>query len=160
MAMRYSSGFSLDNLRQNLFSRQKSFCKQMHEEVEAGAEQIMAKSQSNSPVDTYNLEEAHHITKTMTEADHVRFTVEVSGPGYGSDDPRDVSNYAMEVHENYENMGSGGHPKPGSKSAAKQAAGHEVGSKFLERAIETEKPEVINKVRKAVKANWTNKKGK
>lgn len=158
--MRYSSGFDLNNLKQNLFARQKKLNKEMHETVEAGAERIMAKSQSNSPVDTYNLEEAHHITKTMTQADHVRFSIEVSGMGYGSDNPRDVSSYAMEVHENYENMGNGGHPKPGTKSAAKKAAGHDVGSKFLERAISSEKPEVIDTVRKAVRRNFTNGKKK
>lgn len=150
MGMRYSSGFNLDQLKQNLFSRQKKLNKEMHQTVEAGAEQIMAKSQSNSPVDTYNLEEAHHISKSLTQADHVRFSVEVSGIGYGSDDPRDVASYAMEVHENYDKMGP--------KSAAKAAAGHDVGSKFLERAITSEKGEVINNVRSAVKRNFTNRK--
>jgi nanoRNase/pAp phosphatase (c-di-AMP/oligoRNAs hydrolase) len=157
MGMRYSSGFSLENLRQNLFSRQRKFNKDMHTEVEAGAELIMKKSQANTPIDTYNLEEAHHIQKTRTAADNVRFTIEVSGMGYGSDDPRDVSNYAMEVHENYENMGSGGHPKAGSKTAAKKLGNPDVGSKFLEKAIESEKPEVIEKVRGAVRRNFVNK---
>lgn len=160
MSMRYSSGFSLDNLRQNLFSRQKQFNKEMHQEVEKGAEQIMAKSQANVPVDSYNLEEAHHIEKSFTQADHVRFSVEVSGIGYGSDNPRDVAEYAMEVHENYENMGSGGHPRADSKTAQKKLTNPDVGSKFLEKAIQSEKPEVIENVRQAVKRNMTSKAGK
>lgn len=146
MGMRYSSQFNLDKLRQNLFARQGRFNKDMRDATEAGAELIMAKSQSNSPVDTYNLEEAHHIEKSITAADHVRFTVEVSGVGYGSERPRDVANYAMEVHENYTNMGP--------KSAAKLAAGHEVGGKFLERAVETEKQKAIALIRAAVRKNW------
>lgn len=152
MSMRYSSQFDLAKLKQNLFSKQKNLNREMHEVTKQGAERIMKKSQSNSPIDTYNLEEAHHITQTFTKADNIRYTVEVSGIGYGSDNPRDVSNYAMEVHENYENMGNGGHPKPGSKSADKKAAGHEVGSKFLERAVDSEKPAIIEEMRKAVRS--------
>jgi hypothetical protein len=146
MGMRYSSEFNLDKLRQNLFARQGRFNREMRIATEKGAEIIMAKSQSNSPVDTHNLEEAHHIEKTITAADHVRFTIEVSGIGHGSEKPRDVANYAMEVHENYTSMGP--------KSAAKLAAGHEVGGKYLERAIETEKAKAIALIRQAVRKNW------
>lgn len=150
MGMSYSTQFNLDKLKQNLFTRQRKFNKEMHQETEAGAEQIMAKSQSNSPVDTHNLEEAHHITKTFTKSDNVRFTVEVSGIGYGSDKPRDVRvpvDYAMEVHENYTTMGP--------KSRDKANAGHEVGGKYLERAVASEKPEVIEKIRGAVRRNFS-----
>lgn len=154
MSMAYSSQFNLAKLRQSLFTKQKKFNAEMHKEVEAGAEQIMKKSQANAPVDTHNLEEAHHIQKTMTQADNVRFTVEVSGIGYGSDDPRDISDYVMEVHENYENMLGGGHPKPDSKTAIKKATNPDVGSKFLWKAIQSEKPEVIDKVRGAVKRSF------
>jgi hypothetical protein len=154
MGMKYSTGFDLNSLRQNLFARQKKFNSDMHQQAEAGAEQIMAKSQSNSPVDTYNLEEAHHIKKTLTKADHVRFSVEVSGPGYGSDNPRDVEEYAIIIHERYLDA-DGPNPVMGPKSAAKAAAGHDVGKQFLARAIESEKPAVIDKIRRAVRQNWT-----
>jgi hypothetical protein len=120
----------------------------MRDAAEQGAELIMAKSQSNAPVDTHNLEEAHHIKQTVTDADHVRFTVEVSGVGFGSDDPRDVDNYAMEMHENYEDY------KMGEKSEAKMAAGHEVGSKYLERAVESEKGKAVDLIRQAARKNF------
>ena len=148
MAMAYSSGFNLDKLKQNLFARKGRFNVEMRQAAEEGAELIMAKSQSNAPVDTHNLEEAHHITKSITAADHVRFSIEVSGEGYGSEDPRDVSNYAMEMHEHYEEY------KMGEKSAAKLAAGHDVGSKYLERAVESEKAKAVELIRQAARKNF------
>lgn len=155
MAMAYSSQFNLDKLRQSLFAKQGRANAAMRQATEAGAEKIMEKSQSNSPVDTYNLEEAHHIEQTLTEADHVRFKVEVSGVGYGSDDPRDVETYAMIVHENLAPYGTGElNGKPfsiGKLSQAKAAAGNDVGGKFLDRAVESEKKAAIEGIRQAVR---------
>lgn len=151
MGMSYSTQYNPAKFKQSMFARKGRVYKAMREAAEQGAERIMAQSQSNSPVDTHNLEEAHHITTSTTAADNIRYSVEVSGLGYGADRPRDVGNYIVEVHENYENMGRGGHPRPGSKSYAKMQAGHAVGSKFLERALETEKPFAINGIRRAVR---------
>ena len=156
MAMRYSSSFNLDKLRQNLFARKGRFNKDMREAAEEGAEIIMAKSQSNSPVDTYNLEEAHHIKETFTKADHVRFSIEVSGMGYGSDEPRNVDEYAMIIHERYLDP-DGPNPNMGPKSRAKAEAGHEVGKQFLSRAIESEKAKAVELIRQAVRRNFRNK---
>lgn len=151
MSMRYSSSFNLDKLRQNLFARKGRFNKDMRQAAEEGAEMVMAKSQSNSPVDTFNLEQAHHIEQTLTKADHVRFTIEVSGIGFGSDDPRPVDNYAMEVHEHYDMN------RMGPKSRAKADSGHDVGPKYLERAIESEKAKAVELIRQAVKRNFRKK---
>lgn len=156
MGMTYSSAFNLDKLKQNLFAREGRFNKDMQRAAEAAAELIMQKSQSNSPVDTVNLEEAHHITKTYTEADHVRFSIEVSGTGYGSDKPRDVASYAMEMHELLQPYGAGEY-NLGPRSRAKAAAGNDVGGKFLERALETEKAKAIQLIREAVRRNWSNR---
>jgi hypothetical protein len=138
MGMRYSSQFNLDKLRQNLFARQGRFNKDMREAAEQGAEMIMKRSQDNVPIDTYNLEQAHHIERTLTAADHVRFTVEVSGIGYGSEDPRPVEEYAMLVHEHYESIPG----TPGPKTAAKMT-------------IVSEKPKAIELIRQAVRKNWS-----
>jgi hypothetical protein len=155
MAMAYSSGFNSEKLMQNLFARQGRMNKEMREAAELGAELIMEKSKSNSPVDTHNLEEAHHIEKSFTTADHVRFTIVVSGPGFGSDRPRDVGGYAVLAHEQWPNMHPSGGGSPGKKSLAKMAAGHEVGAKFLERALETEKEKAVALIRQVVRRNWS-----
>lgn len=148
MGMSYSSGFNLEKLQQSLFARQGRFYKDMRVAAEAGAEIIMKKSQSNAPVDTHNLEEAHHIEESTTRADNVKFKVVVSGEGHGSDDPRDVSGYALEIHEHYENY------HMGPKSLAKLDAGHDVGGKYLERALEDKKDEAVELIRQASRKNW------
>jgi hypothetical protein len=157
MGMRYSSQFNLDKLRQNLFAKQGRIHKGMREGAEEAAELIMKKSQDNSPVDTYNLEEAHHIEKTITAADNIRLTIEVSGTGYGSDHPRDVDSYAIIVHEMLAPYGFGeldGKPfSIGPKSRAKAATGKEVGGKFLERALESEKAKAIQIIRESIRKN-------
>lgn len=153
MAMRYSSQFNLDKLRQNLFARQRRFNEEMHSVTEEGAKRIMEKSKSNAPVDTHNLEEAHHIDTSLTRADHVRFQIEVSGIGSGSERARDVAAYAMEMHEALAPYGYGAY-NLGPKSQEKASSGHDVGGKFLERAVESEKPFVVDEMRKAVKRNF------
>lgn len=157
MAMAYSSQFNLDKLRQSLFAKQGRANASMRQATEAGAERIMKKSQDNSPVDTYNLEEAHHIQQTLTEADHVRYKIEVSGSGFGSENPRDVESYAMLVHENMAPYGTGElngkpfHAADSPQNNAKIAAGKDVGGKFLDRAVESEKKIAIEGIRQAVK---------
>lgn len=159
MAMAYSSQFNLDKLRQNLFAKQGRANAAMRQATKEGAERIMRKSQENSPVDTFNLEEAHHIVESITDADHVRYTVEVSGVGFGSNSPREVANYALLVHENLAPYGSGelgGKPfnlktSKGSPNLGKLAAGYDVGGMFLERAIESEKPYVIQNIKVSVR---------
>lgn len=157
MGMRYSSQFNLDKLRQNLFARQGRIYKGMRDGAEAGAELIMQKSQENCPVDTYNLEEAHHIEVSTTAADNIRFMVEVSGQGFGSESPRDVENYAMLVHELLAPYGAGeldGKPfSIGPKSRAKASTGKAVGGKFLERALESEKANAIQLIRDTIRKN-------
>jgi hypothetical protein len=155
MGMAYSSAFNLDKLRQNLFAKQGRINKGMRVGAEAAAELIMKQSQENCPVDTYNLEEAHHIEQSITRADNIRFTVEVSGEGYGSEHPRDVESYAMLVHELLAPYGAGElNGKPfsiGPKSRAKAALGKDVGGKFLQRALDQEKANAINLIREAVR---------
>lgn len=159
MGMAYSTQFNLDKLRQNLFAKQGRVNKGMREGAKLGAEMIMKKSQDNSPVDTYNLEEAHHIEESITAAGNIRYTVEVSGEGYGSDNPRDVESYAMLVHEFLAPYGSGElngkpfHLKNSPQNNAKIAEGKQVGGKFMERAIETEKAKAIAIIRESVRKN-------
>lgn len=143
MSLTYTSGFSLNNLRQKLMTRENVFNEKIQEALKEGAVLIKEKSQSNSPVDTHNLETAHKIIPGVTRKGYTSLSVEVSGTGQGSENDRDVEAYALEVHENYTSMGP--------KSAEKLAQGHEVGGKYLERAVESEKPKVVAKARKAAK---------
>lgn len=155
MGMRYSSQFNLEKLTQNLFAKQGRINKAMRDGALEAAELIMKKSQDNSPVDTYNLEEAHHIEESITAADNVRYSIVVSGEGFGSEKPRDVDEYAIVVHEMLAPYGVGElNGKPfsiGPKSQAKAATGKEVGGKFLERALESEKANAIQIIRDNVK---------
>lgn len=159
MGMAYSSQFNLDKLRQNLFARQGRANAAMKKAAEAGAELIMKKSQDNCPVDTYNLEEAHHIEESITRADNVRYSVVVSGEGYGSEDPRDVDSYAILVHEMLAPYGAGEldgkpfHVKNSPQNNAKIAAGKDVGGKYLQRALDSEKAKAIDLIRKSVSKN-------
>jgi hypothetical protein len=148
MALTYSSQFSLNKLKQNLFTRENVFNQRVQEVIKDGADEIMKKSQSNAPVDTHNLEEAHRIVPGETRKGYTKLSVEVSGEGTGSDRPRDVSSYAKEMHDNYENY------HMGPKSVAKLDAGNEVGGRFLERAVEEKKPEIIAKAKKAAKDSF------
>ena len=143
MAMTYSSGFDLANLKQKLFIREEKMNKAVQREIREGAKEIMEQSKRNAPVDTHNLEEAHHIVEGKTRLDNISLSIEVSGEGLGSEDPRPVEEYAMEMHEGQYHLGP--------KSAAKAAAGNDVGPKYLERALTEKKPEVIKKVRQAMK---------
>jgi hypothetical protein len=159
MGMAYSSAFNLDKLRQNLFAKQGRINKGMRHGAKEAAELIMKKSQDNAPVDTYNLEEAHHLEESMTRADNVRYTIEVSGEGFGSDQPRDVEAYAMLVHELLAPYGAGelnGKPfklKNSPQNNAKKAEGKDPGGKFMERAIESEKAAAIAIIRASVRKN-------
>lgn len=143
MALTYSSGFSLNNLRQKLMTRENVFNEKIQEAIKEGAELIKEKSQSNTPVDTHNLELAHKIIPGVTRKGYTSLSVEVSGSGQGSERDRDVTDYAMIIHRDYDVMGP--------KSQAKADAGHEVGPKYLERAVESEKPKVVAKARKAAR---------
>lgn len=159
MGMRYSSQFNLDKLRQNLFAKQGRAYKGMREGCEEAAELIMQKSMDNSPVDTYNLEEAHHLEKHETDAGNIKITIEVSGVGHGSDNPRDVETYAMLVHELMSPYGAGElngkpfHIKNSPQNNAKIAEGKAIGGKFMERAIESERAKAIAIIRASVKRN-------
>lgn len=145
MAIRYSNNFSLNDLKQTLYIKKGKVESAVGEAVREGAKEIMEQSKDNVPVDTYNLEEAHRLVERVTRAGNVAIDIEVSGEGEGSTDPRPVEEYAMFIHEAEYNLGE--------KSLAKKASGKDVGRKFMERAVQQKKPEVIARVRKAVKDN-------
>lgn len=144
--MRYSGKFDLQNLKQTLYSKNREVNVKFADAIRDGAKEIMEESKDNSPVDTHNLEEAHHLVECPTRAGNIAIDIEVSGEGSGSEEPRAVEEYAMFIHEADYNLGE--------KSLAKLASGKKVGNKFMERAVATKKPEVIAKVKKAIKESF------
>lgn len=144
MAMSYSGGFNLEKLAQSLFRKADMLDQGVIEAVDEAADMILKEAQANVPVDTHNLEDAIHISKRETKRGNHAVTIEVSGEG---SDGRDVEEYAMEVHENYESY------KPGPGTLAKRAAdpSHYVGSGYMERAVDAKKKEAVDLVKKAIR---------
>lgn len=144
MAIAYSGGFNLDNLKVALFRKQDRVEEEVKRAVEEAAEMIRDEARANVPVDTHNLEEAIHITERRTRSGNHAVDIEVSGEGSRG---RDVEEYATEVHENYQSY------NPGEKTLEKRASdpSHFVGEKYMERAVADKKPEAVDLVRKAVK---------
>jgi hypothetical protein len=144
MAMAYSGGFNIDKLRVSLFRKADMVEEAVEAAVEIAAQLIADEAKANVPVDTHNLEEAIHVANRQTRRGNHAVDIEVSGPG---SEGRDVEEYAMEVHESYQNM------TPGPGTIAKRAADptHYVGEKYMERAVETKKKEAVEIVKTAVK---------
>lgn len=96
------------------------------------AEKVKNDSIANSPVDTHALEDAHHVIEAKGGT-RIESKVEVGGVISTDEGAKDVSDYAAEIHENYDYD-----YKPGKDTLAKRAANpnRHVGGKFLERALE------------------------
>jgi len=117
------------------------------------AEKIKDDSVINAPVDTHALEEAHHIVEQKV-AGRISSTIEVGGVISTAHGPKDVTDYAAEIHENYDYDYT-----PGPGTLAKQAAnpGHRVGGKFLERAIDDNMKEadaMLNAIMNEIVDEW------
>ena len=150
MAMAYSSGYNMENLKLSLFRKQSQVDEAVIRAVEQGAQKIMEQARKNVPVDTHNLESAIHIKDRRTRRGNHAIDIEVSGIGV---DGRDVSEYALIIEEMYDYYVSNGIWQMGEKTKAKQAVSDtHVGSAYMRRAIEKCRPEVINDIRMAIKA--------
>jgi hypothetical protein len=154
MALTYTSGFSVNNLKQKFLTREGHFNAEIQNVMREGAERIKEKSQQYVPVDTHNLEKAHKIIPGLTRAGYTSLSVEVSGYGEGSQRDRDVSSYASIIHEMYDIYVASGQWHPSEGTIAKMGFGVHVGSKFLERAVDEIKPSIIADCRKAIKSSF------
>jgi hypothetical protein len=144
MAMRYSGGFDINNLKQSLYRKQTALDIRIVEAVDEAAKMIMDEAKANVPVDTHNLEEAIHISRRETRRGNHAVDIEVSGSGSNG---RDVEEYAMEIHENYQSY----HPGPGTEAKRAADPSHYVGEKYMERAVEAKRDEAVALVKKAIK---------
>lgn len=147
MGMAYSTKFSLNGLKQRFFLKQEMMQTMVENTIKEGAEEIAAKAKSNAPVDTHNLEDAIDVEKDNTRAGNVQYTVSCQGSGSTG---RDVTDYAIIMEEQLQPYGSGPYNLD-TGSQEKRDSGHDVGGKFMARAVEDKKPDIIAKVRKRVK---------
>lgn len=95
-----------------------------------GADRIVKEAQLNTPVDLHNLEES--IRKVVRYENRGRLNIEIQVGGMVNG--VNVDEYAMKVHENYDDE------NPGQGTRAKRSAnpGRYIGRKFLERALAEE----------------------
>lgn len=95
-----------------------------------GAAKVVKEAKLNVPVDKHNLEES--IRSEVKYEFRGRLTIEILTGGYVG--TVNVEEYAMKVHENYND------DTPGKHTIAKRAAnpGRYIGRKFLERALDSQ----------------------
>ncbi|AMB48264.1 HK97 gp10 family phage protein [Methylobacterium sp. AMS5] len=108
-----------------------------------GADTIVREAKLNAPVDKHNLEES--IRKEVNYTG-LRRRLSISIVAGGQVNGVDVDEYAMEVHENYDDA------RPGPGTAAKRDAnpGRQIGSHYLTRAVEDQKAKLEKAVIQAV----------
>ena len=123
--------------------------------IREGAHDIAEKARSNAPVDQGNLEDAIKVDISRSGVNgRVSATVYVDesmpAPELTPDgrivkgtEYKVVGDYAMKMHE--------GEYKLGKRSRAKASAGHEVGPKYLERAVDEVLPGVVAAARRLAK---------
>jgi hypothetical protein len=117
--------------------------KQMHR----SADKIVREAQLNAPVDKHNIEESIH--KEITYGLRGRLKIDIVAGGIVNG--VNVDQYIALMHENYESY------KPGKATLEKRAAnpGRYIGSGFLSRAVEENKPRLIESLIDTVKTWWT-----
>jgi len=144
MGLNFTRGFDPASMMARLYKRGDDMEDEVARVVEEGAEAIKEESIANSPVDLGNLEGSHRVEKRHTYRHNVAYDIIVGGMVNGVD----VDDYIDFIHESIYNLGE--------KSLLKQASDplHTVGPKFLERAFDTLKPYVVNRIRQAIKRHW------
>jgi hypothetical protein len=141
MAMSYTRNYGTNNVIRSLYAKKRELDARMIAVAKQGAEEIMELSKSLAPVDEGHLEEAHQVIDRNTRSGNFAFDVFV--------DPTvaDLGEYLDFIHNSQYNLG----PKSEAKAAS---TGMAVGPKFLERAFDRSKPELLLKYRAIVK-NFT-----
>jgi len=111
-----------------------------------GADKIVKEAKLNAPVDKHNLEESIRKVVGYGYRGRVQINIEVGGMINGVN----VDLYAVEVHENYwEDT-----PGPGTLQKRQQNPGRHVGGKYLERAVNDQRPKLEKDVIEAVVRTW------
>jgi hypothetical protein len=141
MAMNYTRGYGPKQLMKTLYARKHALDSSMLSIARQGAEHIKDLSVALSPVDEGHLEEAHQVIERNTRSGNFAYDVNI--------DPNvaDLGEYLDFIHNGSYDLG----PLSVDKATA---TGMPVGPKFLERAFDRAKPELLVKYRAAVK-NFT-----
>ena len=116
--------------------------KQMHR----GADTIVKEAQLNAPVDKHNLEQS--IRKEVDYGFRGRLQIQIIMGGFVNG--VNVDEYAVEVHEHYDDE----HPGKGTQKKREQNPGRYVGAKFLERAVKEQQDKLTKGMISAVMREW------
>jgi hypothetical protein len=104
-----------------------------------GAENIVVMAKLQCPHDKGALEDSIHAEEMINEGNK-RLAIDIVAGGVV--DGVDVDQYAVQIHEHYEDV------KPGPNTLAKMAAnpGVVIGSKFIDRAVDNSEAPLIAKM--------------
>lgn len=129
------SSTNVDKFLQDLVDMGRDIEKAANRAIKEAAELVKHRSVSNSPVDTGDLEACHEITITHKDGSVVA-EIWIDDSKMNHADKHDIppSRYAVIMHECLAPYGSGEFDL-GPLSDQKQKSGHDVGGKFLERAL-------------------------
>jgi hypothetical protein len=102
------------------------------------ADRIVKEAKLNAPVDDHELEDSIHKEISYEGRGRLKIDIVAGGVIRGVD----VDRYAVVIHENYEGTLKKG---PGAGTIAKQIAnpGRVIGSKFIQRAVDAERPKLM-----------------
>lgn len=138
MAMSYTRNYGPNAVIRTLYAKKKVLDDRMNDVAREGAEEIMRLSRSLAPLDEGHLEDAHSVVERRTRSDNFAYDVIVD------ESQADLTEYLDFIHNGVYNLG------PLSQIKA-SINGMPVGPKFLERAFDRTKPELLNKYRAVVK---------
>lgn len=108
------------------------------------ADKIVMEARLNTPVDEHNLELS--IRKVRKTGFRGRLMLDIEMGGYVNGVNVDI--YAMQIHENYDQMGTG----QGTIDKRLANPGRYVGEKFLTRALDSVKPKINQEIMSGVMA--------
>lgn len=120
----------------------KSTNRQSRRVMDRYAEKMEKLARDNAPVDTGNLEEAIEGHTRTRIGRRKTITVEIND--FRHDDGTPANDYGALLHETRD-------WKLGPKSQAKAAGGKQVGSKFIERAVDELLPDLVKDIEDTLK---------
>lgn len=144
MAMRYSNKFNDKKLIQSFYTKANTLDNGLENSILSSAEKVKQESIANAPVDEHDLENAIDTEIRETRAGHYAIDVGVIG------DENEVQEYAYIMHEYLQPYGVGTYNLD-KGSQAKDGGSGKVGGKYLQRALDDNKQEVIAAIRDMIK---------
>lgn len=144
----YFDGFDLKDLWEEMEASTAKTRREAKKVLRQGAKDILQDSQKMAPVDEHNLELAHRLLDVRLNQDFAAVEIVIDGFIGG----RDVSEYAMIMHEFLAPFGAGTY-NLGMKSMLKDQGAdneHRVGGKFLERAVDLNELRILEAIKRVL----------